>query len=130
MSNIFSIFRHNWPLSCWSITIIPSSMSVSSSLPLSWEDPYYQLALPLSEEGSCLRHVLPFRGESIYSNCSSFSNKVHIFIICSTISIPPCEESLFELHQDCHINIQTLLEIEAWSAHQLIYHRYSHTRVL
>ena len=55
-------------ISYWSITIIPSSMSVSSSLPLSREDPYYQTTLHLSKEGSCLRPSIPFRRRSIYSS--------------------------------------------------------------
>ena len=127
MSNLVRIFRCTWPLSCWSLTVIPSSMSVSSSLSLSWEDPYYQPAPPLFEEGSCLRPVLPFRGESISSTFSSFSKKVHIFIICSPITVPPCEDNIFKLHQSCHRNIQNLLKIEAWSIHQQLAHRYSHT---
>ena len=128
MSYLVNIFKRISPLSYWRITVIPSSMSVLSSLPLSWEDPHYQPTPPLSEGGSCLRPVLPFRGESISSTCSSFPKKVHIFIICSTITIHPCEESLFKLHQAFHRNIQTSLEIEAWPVHQQLAHRYSHTR--
>ena len=79
MSNLVSIFRRTWPLSCWSITVIPSSMTISSSLLIFWEDPYYQPAPPLSEEGLYLRPVLPIRGESISLTCSSFLKKVHIF---------------------------------------------------
>ena len=79
MSDLDSIFKRTWPLSYWSTTTIPSSMTVSSSFLLSRDDPHHQPAPPLSEEGSYLRLVLPFRGESISSTCSSFPKRVHIF---------------------------------------------------
>ena len=83
MLDLINIYKRTLPLLYWSITAIPSSMAVSSSLPLSKEDPYHQPAPPLSKEGSYLRPVLPFRGESISFTCSSFPQRVHIFIIPS-----------------------------------------------
>ena len=43
------------------------------------------------------------------------------------ITVPPCKESIFGLHQDCHGSIQTSLKIEVWLVHQQLAHRYSHT---
>ena len=92
MTSLVNIFSRTLPLSWWSVTVIPLSMSVSSSLPIFWEDPYYQLAPHFFEEGSYLQPVLSFWGESISSTCSSFSKRVHIFIIAS------CKESLYYHH--------------------------------
>ena len=54
VSDIVSIFNRTWPISYWRFISIPSSMTLLSSLPLSWEDPYHQLAPPFSTEGSYL----------------------------------------------------------------------------
>ena len=116
-------------------------MTVSSSLPLSREDLYHQPAPPLSEEGSYLQLVLPFRGESISSTCSSFPKRVHIFDLFflfkenlyhhhySSLWGKFVSSSLFLLARKFCSNY-TKLVTEAWSTHQQLAHQYSHTGVL
>ena len=42
------------------------------------------------------------------------------------ITAPTFEEGPFKPHQACHLSIQTLLKIEAWTTHQQLSHQYSH----
>ena len=133
MLNLVSIFRHTWPLSYWSFTIIRhrwqsyhhspffERIHIINLLPLCLRRVHIFDLFFLSEESPCIRLVPPFRRGSI---SSSF---LLIREVCSPIIVPPCEESLFELHQDFHGNIQTSLEIEAWSVHQQLSYQYSHT---
>ena len=91
LSDLINIFKCTWHISCWSITVIPSLMSVSSSLPIFWEDHIINLfplcprrfhafhLFFLSEESPYLRLVPPLQIRSISSTCSSFPKRVHIF---------------------------------------------------
>ena len=122
-SDFISIYRCTWPLWYRNITAIPSSMVVSSSLPLFQGGSVINL-IPLFEEGLYQRHSL-FQGIFVSSSLFLLARKV-----CIIITVPPWEEGLFELHQACHGSVQTLLETEVWSTYQQLAHWYSHTRVL
>ena len=136
MSDLVSIFRRTWHLSYWSFIVIPFSMAsyhhspfprrihIINQLPLCPRRVHIFDLFFLSEEIPYLRLVPPFQRESI-SLSFLLARKV-----CSLITVPPCEESLLELHQACHENIQTLLEIEGWSSHQQLAHRYLHVGAL
>ena len=117
----------------------------------------YSSVLVLFNTGSSLSFIIDdnlimtphFSGGSILSTCFpfvqggftsltyySFPRRVHIFNLFLISEESPyihhsfLQEILFWLHQDCRENIQTLLKLEAWSAHQQLSHRYSHTGAL
>ena len=105
--------------------MIQSHCNIINLLPLQRTICNIIIIVPPYEEGlQHHHHCSSLRGWSTTS--SSFlllTRKVYNIIII----VPPYAEGFFEPHQAYHRSIQTLLKVKAWSIHQKIAHRYSHT---